>query len=44
MTITCIYPDDMSILEDKLIDALTDIAIQKWAKALLRKCRRKQES
>ena len=30
MTITCIYPEDMSILENKLIDTLTDIAIQKF--------------
>ena len=30
VTITCIYPEDMSILENKLIDTLTDIAIQKF--------------
>ena len=30
MTITCIYPEDMSVLENKLIDTLTDIAIQKF--------------
>ena len=30
MTITCIYPGDMSILENKLIDTLTDIARQKF--------------
>ena len=30
MTITCIYPEYMSILENKLIDTLTDIAIQKF--------------
>ena len=30
MIITCIYPEDMSILENKLIDTLTDIAIQKF--------------
>lgn len=30
MTVTCVYPEDMSILENKLIDALTDIAINKF--------------
>lgn len=29
MTVTCIYPEDISILEEKLIDVLTDITINK---------------
>lgn len=29
MTVTCNYPKDMSILEEKLIDVLTDITISK---------------
>ena len=31
MTFTFVYPEDMSIIEDKLIDTLTDIAIQKYS-------------
>ena len=32
MTVTCFYPEDMTILENAYINALTDIAVNKCNK------------
>ena len=29
VTVSCVFPDDMSILEERLIDVLTDIMMSK---------------